>query len=165
MIIAVSSSDLNDKHKGRERLKKGEIITDPRQIRTVLQEARTIAVLGVSPKPDRDSYRVARYLKDEGYRILPIRPAQKEILGEKAYPSLEAILHESVDIVDAFRPSNQILAHVPEVIRLRPGVFWMQLGIQHPEAAEMLMDAGIDVVMNRCIKTDHEDLFRKKIIV
>ncbi|WP_373497822.1 CoA-binding protein [Desulfococcus sp.] len=145
-------------------MKKGEILTDQRKILSVLQEARTIAVLGLSPKPDRDSYRVARYLQDEGYRILPIRPAQKEILGEKAYNGLEEI-DEPVDIVDAFRSSDQIMAHVPGVIRLRPRVFWMQLGIEHPGAAGMLMDAGIDVVMNRCIKVEHENLFRKKIIV
>jgi predicted CoA-binding protein len=155
---------MNDKHKGRERLKKGEILTDDRQIRAVLEAARNIAVLGLSPKPDRDSHRVARYLKDEGYRILPVRPAQREILGEKAYGSLDDI-DGPVDVVDAFRSSGQIMAHVPEVIRLRPKVFWMQLGIENPEAAKMLTDAGIDVVMNRCIKLDHGDLFKKKIVV
>lgn len=144
-------------------MKKGALLTEQRQIRPILEEAITIAVLGVSPKPNRDSHRVARYLQEEGYRVLPVRPAQREILGEKAYPSLGEI-EAPVDIVDAFRTSEQVLAHVPEVIRLRPRVFWMQLGIENPEAAGMLMDAGIDVVMNRCIKTDHEDLFRKKII-
>lgn len=164
MGIPVSSTAGNDKHRGREKLKKGELLSEQRQIRPVLEAAGTIAVLGVSPKPNRDSHRVARYLQAEGYRILPVRPAQKEILGARAYPSL-AEIDEPVDIVDAFRTSEQVLAHVPEVIRLRPRVFWMQLGIENIEAAEMLMDAGIDVVMNRCIKTDHEDLFRKKIIV
>lgn len=145
-------------------MKKVEILTEYRQIKHVLQDARTIAVLGVSPKPERDSYRVARYLKDEGYRILPVRPAQAEILGEKVYRSLGDI-DMPVDIVDAFRSGEQILGHVPEVIRLRPKVFWMQLGIENSEAAKMLMDEGIDVVMNRCIKMDHEDLFNKKIVV
>ena len=155
---------MNDKYKGCEELKKGEILTEYRQIKPVLQDARTIAVLGVSPKPGRDSYRVARYLKDEGYRILPVRPAQTEILGEKVYRSLDDI-DVPVDVVDAFRSGEQIMAHVVEVIRLRPKVFWMQLGIENPEAAKMLTDAGIDVVMNRCIKMDHEDLFKKKIVV
>ena len=155
---------MNDKRKGRAGLKKGEILTDYRQIRAVLLNARRIAVLGGSPKPERDSHRVARYLKDEGYEILPIRPAQTEILGEKAYKSLDDI-EGPVDIVDVFRNSDQIMSHVPEAIRLNPKVFWMQLGIENPEAAKLLTDAGIDVVMNRCVKIDHENLFKKKIVV
>lgn len=155
---------MNDKLKGRAGLKKGEILTDYRQIRAVLLDARRIAVLGLSPKPDRDSYRVARYLRDEGYQIVPVRPAQTEILGEKVYRSLDDI-DGPVDIVDAFRTGAQIMAHVPEIIRLHPNVFWMQLGIENSEAANVLTDAGIDVVMNRCIKIDHGNLFRKKFVV
>jgi predicted CoA-binding protein len=145
-------------------LKKGAILTDYRQIKPVLEQAGTIAVLGVSPKPERDSHRVARYLQEAGYRILPIRPAQKEILGERVYRNLNEI-DAPVEIVDAFRTSDQIMAHVPEVIRLRPRVFWMQLGIENADAAGMLTDAGIDVVMNRCIKIDHENLFSKNFVV
>jgi predicted CoA-binding protein len=145
-------------------LKKGDILTDYRQIKPVLEQAGTIAVLGVSPKPERDSHRVARYLQEAGYRILPIRPAQKEILGERVYRNLNEI-DAPVEIVDAFRTSDQIMAHVPEVIRLRPRVFWMQLGIENADAAGMLTDAGIDVVMNRCIKIDHENLFSKNFVV
>jgi hypothetical protein len=145
-------------------LKKGDILTDYRQIKPVLEQAGTIAVLGVSPKPERDSHRVARYLQEAGYRILPVRPAQKEILGEKVYRNLNEI-DAPVEIVDAFRTSDQIMAHVPDVIRLRPRVFWMQLGIENAEAAGMLTEAGIDVVMNRCIKIDHENLFSKNFVV
>lgn len=155
---------MNDKRKGWGGLGNGEILTEYRQIRVVLAEAATIAVLGVSPKSDRDSHQVARYLKDVGYRILPVRPAQKEILGEKAYRCLNDI-DTAVDVVDAFRTPAQITDHVPEIIRLRPRVFWMQLGIENHRAAKVLTAAGIDVVMNRCIKTDHENLFKKNIIV
>jgi hypothetical protein len=136
----------------------GQIITDDRRIHELLIRAKTIAVLGLSPKPDRDSYRVAAYLKDHGYRIIPVRPAQAEILGEKAYPSLDD-LDGTVDIVDVFRSAEQILPHAREALRLRPLAFWMQEGIANPEAAGLLTAAGIDVVMDRCIKRDHERLF------
>ncbi|MBI5580178.1 MAG: CoA-binding protein [Deltaproteobacteria bacterium] len=136
----------------------GQILTDDRRIREVLIRAHTIALLGLSPKPDRDSYQVAAYLKDHGYRIIPVRPAQVEILGEKAYPSLDD-LPGTVDIIDAFRSPEQILAHAREALRLRPLVFWMQAGIANPEAAGLLTAAGIDVVMDRCIKHEHERLF------
>jgi predicted CoA-binding protein len=101
---------------------------------------------------------VAAYLKDHGYRIIPVRPAQDEILGEKAYPSLDD-LPGTVDIVDVFRSAEQILPHAREALRLRPLAFWMQEGIANPEAAGLLTAAGIDVVMDRCIKRDHERLF------
>ena len=136
----------------------GQILTDDRRIREVLTRAHTIALLGLSPKPDRDSYQVAAYLKDHGYRIIPVRPAQAEILGEKAYPSLDD-LPGTVDIVDVFRSPEQILPHAREALRLRPLVFWMQEGIANPEAAGLLTAAGIDVVMDRCIKHEHERLF------
>lgn len=136
----------------------GQIITDDRRIHELLIRAKTIAVLGLSPKPDRDSYRVAAYLKDHGYRIIPVRPAQEAILGEKAYPSLDD-LPGAVDIVDVFRSAEQILPHAREALRLRPLAFWMQEGIANPEAAGLLTAAGIDVVMDRCIKRDHERLF------
>jgi predicted CoA-binding protein len=136
----------------------GQILTDDRRIREVLSRAHTIALLGLSPKPDRDSYHVGSYLKDHGYRIIPVRPAQAEILGEKAYPSLDD-LPGTVDIVDVFRSPEQILPHAREALRLRPLVFWMQEGIANPQAAGLLTAAGVDVVMDRCIKHEHERLF------
>ena len=136
----------------------GQIITDDRRIHELLIRAKTIAVLGLSPKPDRDSYRVAAYLKDHGYRIIPVRPAQAEILGEQAYPSLDD-LPGTVDIVDVFRSAEQVLPHAREALRLRPLAFWMQEGIANSEAAGLLTAAGIDVVMDRCIKREHERLF------
>jgi predicted CoA-binding protein len=135
----------------------GRIITEDADIRALLQSARTIAVLGVSPKPERDSFQVAAYLKEKGYRVIPVRPAQLEILGEKAYPSLDDVAEE-VDVVDVFRRPEQVMAHAREALRLKPRVFWMQEGIENPAAAELLAAAGIDVVMDRCIKRDHERL-------
>jgi predicted CoA-binding protein len=140
-------------------MKSGQIITDDSKIRELLETANTIAILGLSPKPERDSNMVARYLKDQGYKIIPVRPAQNEILGEKAYASLDDI-NEPVDIVDVFRNPAQIMPHAHEAIRLKPKVFWMQLNIENQEAAELLTSAGIDVVMNRCIKVDHGRLFK-----
>jgi len=138
-------------------MKPGRIITRDHEIRNMLEIARGIAILGLNPKPERDSNRVARYLKDHGYRIIPVRPAQKEILGEKAYRFIDDI-KEPVDIVNVFRNSAQIVPHAHEAIRLKPKVFWMQLNIENREAADLLTAAGIDVVMDRCIKVEHERL-------
>ena len=138
-------------------MKSGRIITQDDRIRDILKNAKTIAILGLSPKPERDSNMVARYLKGQGFRIIPVRPAQKEILGEKVYSSLDD-LKETVDIVDVFRNPAQIVPHAHEAIRLKPKVFWMQLNIVNREAADLLTAVGIDVVMDRCIKVDHERL-------
>jgi predicted CoA-binding protein len=138
-------------------MKTGRIITQDETIRDILNTSKTIAVVGLSPKPERDSNRVAGYLKDHGYRIIPIRPAQKEILGEKAYRSLDDI-KQSVDIVNVFRNPAQIIPHAHEAIRIKPKVFWMQLNIENREAADLLTAVGIDVVMDRCIEVEHERL-------
>lgn len=138
-------------------MKPGKIINDDNIIRHLLINARTIAVVGLSPKPERDSNMVARYLKDHGYRIIPVRPAQKEILGEKAYSSLDDI-DESMDIVNVFRNPAQIMPHAHEALRVKPKLFWMQVGIENQKAAELLTKAGIDVVMNKCIMVEHDCL-------
>ncbi len=140
-------------------MKKGKILTEDIEIKSVLENSKTIAVLGLSPKPERDSNMVASYLKDKGFKILPVNPAQKEILGENVFVSLNDI-KEPVDIIDVFRQSTQVLPHAHEALRLKPKVFWMQLSIENQEAAELLTEAGIDVIMNRCIKIDHAKLFR-----
>ncbi len=140
-------------------MKPGKIINDDNIIRRLLINARTIAVVGLSPKPERDSNMVARYLKDHGYRIIPVRPAQKEILGEKAYSSLDDI-DESMDIVNVFRNPAQIMPHAHEALRVKPKLFWMQVGIENQKAAELLTKAGIDVVMNKCIMVEHDCLCR-----
>jgi len=138
-------------------LKPGRIYTEDSDLREVLARCKSIAVLGLSPKPERDSHKVAGFLQDKGYRIIPVRPGQKEILGEKVYPSLDEV-GGPVDIVDVFRRSDQVMPHALEALRLKPKVFWMQLGIENHEAARLLNAEGIDVVMNRCIKIEHERL-------
>lgn len=136
----------------------GKIIKDDIELTSILKQARTIAIVGLSPKPERDSYRVARFLLDRGYRIIPVRPGQREILGVPAFRSLDEI-NEPVDIVDVFRRSDQIIPHAHESLRLKPRLFWMQLNIENQEAAQLLTASGIDVVMNRCIKIEHERIF------
>lgn len=144
--------------------KKGEILISDRQIKDVLERAKTIAVVGLSPKPERDSHDVARYMQENGYVIIPVRPAQKEILGEKAYKTLDMV-PGPVDIVNVFRRSEDVIQHVDEAIAVGCKVFWMQLGIENREAAERLTDHGIDVIMNRCIKVDHASYFKKNILI
>jgi predicted CoA-binding protein len=144
-------------------MKPGKIITEDSDIKDIIENAKTIAILGLSPKPERDSNRVARYLKDHGYSIIPVRPGQQEILGQSAYATLDDI-KENVDIVNVFRNSEQILPHANEAIRMQPKVFWMQLGIENQEAATLLVKAGIDVVMNKCIKIEHDRLCKKNIL-
>ncbi len=139
-------------------MKPGEIITDDKKIKNILDTSKTIAVLGLSPKPARASNQVAGYLKAQGYRIIPIRPGEEEILGEKVYASLDDV-NGPIDIVDVFRNSDEVMAHAHEAIRLKPKVFWMQLYIENKEAAALLTEAGIDVIMNRCIKVEHGRLF------
>jgi len=138
-------------------MKIGRVLNADEDVKALLLKAKTIAIVGLSPKPDRDSYQVAAYLQQHGYRVLPVRPAQTEILGEKAHASLDDI-PGPVDIIDVFRSSDQVLPHAREALRLKPNVFWMQEGIENHEAAALLTAAGIDVVMNRCIKHDHARL-------
>jgi uncharacterized protein len=141
-------------------LKPGKIITQNDEIAEILKTTKTIAVLGLSPKPERDSFKVAQYLKANGYCIIPVRPAQKEILGEKVYASLDDI-DQDVDMIDVFRSPDQVMAHAREALRVKPKVFWMQQNIENHDAALLLNANGIDVVMNRCIKVDHERLIKK----
>ena len=138
-------------------MKSGKIISEDSEIKDILENAKTIAILGLSPKPDRDSNRVAKYLKDHGYRIIPVRPGQEEILGQSAYSTLDDI-KEQVDIVDVFRNPKQIVPHAYEAIRMQPKVFWMQLGIENQKAASLLVKAGIDVVMFNLYAFIHDDI-------
>lgn len=138
-------------------MKSGQIITEDGKIEKILKNTKTIAILGLSPKPERDSNMVARYLKTQGYTIIPVRPGQDKILGEKAYASLDDI-EESVDIINVFRNPTQIVPHAHEALRKMPKVFWMQLNIENHEAAALLTAGGIDVVMNKCIKVEHDRL-------
>ena len=144
--------------------REGKILTSDREIKEVLETAQTIAVVGLSPKPERDSHKVAKYMQESGYTIIPVRPAQKEILGERAYKTLDQV-PGPVDIVDLFRKSEDVMPHVDEAISVGCRLFWMQSGIVNQEAAKRLTDHGIDVVMDRCIKVDHASYFKKNILV
>lgn len=144
-------------------MKPGKIITEDSDIKEILENTKTIAILGLSPKPERESNKVAIYLKGQGFRIIPVRPGQKEILGQSVFATLDDI-KEHVDIVDVFRNPEQVLPHAHEAIRMQPKVFWMQLGIENQKAASLLVKAGIDVVMNKCIKIEHDRLCKKNIL-
>jgi len=137
----------------------GRIISDDVTIKAILENTKTIAILGLSPKPERDSNMVARYLQGKGYKIIPVRPGQDEIIGEKSYAALDDI-KMPVDMINVFRNPNYVMPHAYEAIQHKPRVFWMQLGIKHQEAAELLTTAGIDVVMDKCIKVEHARLIK-----
>jgi predicted CoA-binding protein len=132
----------------------------------ILNHSRTIAVVGLSHKPHRASFDVARYMQAVGYRIIPINPNEAEVLGEKAYASLtDAAAHETFEMVNCFRNSEDIPPIVDEVIALRAGPtgsriasVWMQLGIAHAESAAKAEAAGLLVVQDRCLKIDHRVL-------
>jgi len=129
------------------------------ELRDVLSRARTIAVVGLSDKPERDSHEVARYLQSQGYRIVPVNPMISEVLGERAYPTLAAIPPEvRVDIVDVFRRSDQVPPVVDEAIARRAPVIWMQLGVEHADAAARARAAGATVYENLCIMVQHRRL-------
>ena len=130
-------------------------------IRTILQDVRTVALVGASPNQVRPSYFVLKYLIDKGYEVFPINPGQagKEILGRPVYATLKAI-PGPIDMVDIFRGSDAVPGIVEEALALEPlpKVIWMQLGIRHDEAAAAAEDAGIQVVMNRCPKMEYGKL-------
>jgi predicted CoA-binding protein len=126
----------------------------------LLERARTIAVVGCSPKPDRDSHRVAAYLQTAGYRVVPINPGADEILGVTAYPDLASVPGDvELDIVDVFRRPEHIPAVVDAVLARGAKALWLQLGCANPEAEERARDAGLDVVSDRCIKVEHRNRF------
>jgi predicted CoA-binding protein len=127
-------------------------------IARLLKSSKTIAVVGLSDSPLRPSYGVAAYLQSHGYHIIPVNPGIKGALGEKAVPSL-AQIKEKVDIVDVFRRSEFVPEVVEEAIRLKVPAIWMQEGVVHEKAAERARQAGIQVVMDRCILKEHRARF------
>jgi predicted CoA-binding protein len=130
------------------------------ELKEILTHYKTVAVVGISLKEDRPSYRVASYLKSKGYRIIPVRPDGDTILGEKVYPNLLEIPEEiEVDVVDVFRKSEEVPPVVDESIRREAKVLWMQEGIVNKEAGTKAEKAGLKVVMDRCMKKEHQRLF------
>jgi uncharacterized protein len=137
-----------------------------RTIQQILQDSKTVAVVGLSGKPEKASHAVAHYLQQNGYRILPVNPvyAGQRILGETVYPNLHELADalaahgQRIDIVDCFRKSEDILPLAKDAISVRAGCLWMQLGIENQQAADLARAAGLDVVMNHCMKVEHRAL-------
>ena len=123
----------------------------------ILRNSKTIAIVGLSNKPDRTSYRVGAYIKQAGYHIIPVNPNYDTVMELKCHSNLTEI-PEPVDIVNIFRKSEDVLPVVKEAIKIKAKVVWMQLGIENEEAAQLALDAGLKVIMNRCIKIEHSML-------
>ena len=123
----------------------------------ILRDNKTIAVVGLSANPQRPSNTVAAYLKENGYKIIPVNPNEKEILGETCYPDLNSI-PGPVEVVDIFRRSEDVLPIAQEAVKIGSGVVWMQEGVINEEAAAYAGQAGLKVVMDKCIKKEHEKM-------
>ena len=134
------------------------IVDDIAGLRRILTDSRVIAVVGLSANWNRPSYFAAKYMLEHGYTIIPVNPGQSEILGQKCYASLREIPRK-VDIVDCFRKSEDIPPLAEEAIAIGARVFWLQLGVINPAAALRASEAGLDVVVDRCVKIEHARLF------
>jgi predicted CoA-binding protein len=130
------------------------IVDDIAGLRRILAQARTIAVVGLSANWYRPSFFAAKYMQDHGYRIVPVNPNYTEVLGERCYPDVASVPFD-VDVVDCFRRADGMPALAREAVAKRAKVLWMQLGIESAEAAAIANAAGLDVVMNRCVKIEH----------
>ncbi|MEP6943209.1 MAG: CoA-binding protein [Betaproteobacteria bacterium] len=129
-------------------------VDDIAGLRRILRDCRSIAVVGLSANWYRPSYFAAKYMQDHGYRIFPVNPNYSEVLGRKCHASLRDI-GEPVDIVDCFRKPDEIVPLARDAVAIGARVLWMQLGIRNDEAACIAGDAGLDVVMDRCVKIEH----------
>jgi predicted CoA-binding protein len=127
------------------------------EIRTIYS-MKNIAVVGMSKNPDKAAHYVPKYLLEHGFNVIPVNPTSVEILGRTCYSNLLDISQE-IDIVDVFRPSDQVMPVVEEAIKIKPKVIWLQEGIHNPEAEKIALKAGIDVVYNRCMLAEHQRLF------
>lgn len=137
---------------------RGRIVDDIAGLRRVLAQHRSIAVVGLSAHWYRPSYFAAKYMQDHGYRVIPVNPGYAEALGERAYPSLDAI-PEPVDIVDVFRKTADVMPIAEDAIKIGARVLWQQLGVRNEEAAAKARAAGLLTVMDRCVKIEHGRLF------
>ena len=133
-------------------------MTDINTLRRILQEYKRVAVVGLSADWSRPSYFAAKYLIDHGFEVIPVNPKYDEILGQKCYPDLESIPTQ-VDVVDLFQRTERVPPFVDSAIAIGAKVIWMQLGVIHEEAAKKAEDAGLEVVMDRCMKIEYARLF------
>jgi predicted CoA-binding protein len=132
--------------------------TDIPTLRRILHESRTVAVVGLSANWHRPSNFAAKYLQEHGYRVIPVNPANEEVLGERCYPDLRSV-PDPVDVVTIFRRPDDVPPVVEQAIEVGAKVVWMQLGVVHREAAAKAREAGLQVVMDRCMKIEHARLF------
>ena len=135
-----------------------ETFDEAKWIDWTLEQTRRIAVVGLSSREDRDSYRASFYLHERGYEIIPVNPNYTSVMGLKCYPSLDQI-PGTVDIVNLFQRPDRVSASVDAATILQPKLIWMQLGVVHSEAAQRARAAGIGVIMDRCIKIEHQTRF------
>ena len=131
------------------------------EVLELLQSVKTIAVVGLSAKPERDSHRVAKYLQEQNFTIFPVNPGAREILGVPCYPNLQSLPHP-VDLVDIFRKPDAIPGIVDQAIATGAKAVWMQLGLAHNAAADKARAAGLRVVMNKCLKIEHMRMIKGK---
>ncbi|HEY8109602.1 MAG: CoA-binding protein [Nitrososphaerales archaeon] len=127
------------------------------EIRQILS-LKNVAVVGMSKNADKAAHYVPKYLLTQGYNVMPVNPTADEILEKKCFSSLQDV-DQSIDIVDVFRPSDQVIPVVQEAIKKKPKVIWLQEGIHNPEAEDMARKAGIKIVFNRCMLAEHQRLF------
>jgi len=132
-----------------------------RVMKDILLSAKTIASVGLSSNQEKESYWIVSYLKEQGYRIIPVNPTATEILGEKAYPDLSSI-PDKVDVVQVFRKPEDVPPVVDEAIKIGAKVVWMQEGISHEESAQRAREAGLQVVMDACMRATHRRLIGPK---
>ncbi len=130
---------------------------DNAQLKAILLSTKTIAIVGLSSNPEKDSYSIAAYLQQQGYRIIPVNPTADQILGEKAYPDLASV-PVKVDVVEIFRRSEDVPPIVDGAIDIGAKVVWMQVGIENEAAAQKARSAGLQVIMNACMRVAHRML-------
>lgn len=128
-------------------------------LRALLQRTRTIAVVGMSKNPEKDAHTVPRFLMEKGYEVIPVNPTATEILGLRCYPSLREV-PKPIDLVNVFRPSEDVPPVVQDAIAVRAKALWLQLGIRHDASAEQARKAGLVVVQDRCMRVDWQRLMR-----
>jgi hypothetical protein len=138
-------------------------MNNDQMMKDILLSARTIASVGLSSNPEKESFWIVKYLQDQGYRIIPVNPMADEILGEKAYPDLESV-PEKIDVVQVFRKPEDVPPVVDSAIKVGAKAVWMQEGIVHKEAAQKAREAGLQVVMDACMRVTHRRLIGEKLI-
>lgn len=137
---------------------RAQMADDIFELRRILKTCRTLAVVGLSAEWHRPSYFAAKYMQEHGYRIVPVNPRYAQILGERCYPSLEAIPHP-VDLVDVFRRTEDVLPIARQAVAIGAKCLWQQIGVKNLEADALVRAAGLDSVLDRCVKIEHARLF------